>query len=93
MTELTPRRPRVQDIAALVGMLAVIEGEMRVRAHLAFTEESPSWTPRIGERLSREGLLGPEPTPEELWTAVGNLNQRLRYVLGEYDNEDEGQTL
>jgi hypothetical protein len=92
MTELTPRKPRERDVSALVGVLAVIEGEMRLRDHPAITDELPDWMSRVGERLTRTGLLSSEPSPEELWTAVGNLNQRLRYVLGEYDDEDEGQT-
>lgn len=61
-------------------MLSVIEGELRVRDHPSLVEELPDWMPRIGERLSREGLLGPEASPEQLATAVRNLNQRLRYV-------------
>jgi hypothetical protein len=76
----------MQDISALVGMLAVLEGEIR-----ATPDGLPEWAHRLGERLTKEGLLRPVPSPEELWTAVGNLNQRLRYVLGEYDDEAEGQ--
>lgn len=83
----------MQDVSALIGMLALIEGEMRGRDHPTIVDEVPDWMLRLPERLTREGLLSSEPSPEDVWTAVGNLNQRLRYVLGEYDNEDEGQTL
>lgn len=83
----------MQDISALIGMLGMLEGEMRVRDHPALVDEVPDWMLRLPERLTRVGLLSLEPSPEDVRTAVGNLNQRLRYVLGEYDNEDEGQTL
>src|SRR4051812_8814844 len=43
MTDLTPRRPRAQDISVLVSILALTEGEMRVRDHPAFAEELPDW--------------------------------------------------
>jgi hypothetical protein len=92
MTELTPRRPRESDVTALVGMLALVEGEMRLRSPSA-EDTFTDLMIRVGERFVREGLLGSEPSTKELATAIGNLNQRLRYVLGEYDDEHEGQTL
>jgi hypothetical protein len=55
-------------------MLAVLEG------HLLTGDLDPHVTGRLGERL-----VGPGTGPAELRVALANLGQRLRYVLGEYD--------
>lgn len=84
MPDTTARQPRVQDITALVGVLAVIEGETRTWPGA----DLPEWASRVADRLSREGLLAPDASTEELARAIGDLNQRLRYVLGEHDEPD-----
>ena len=63
-----------QDADALIGVLAVLEG------HLVAGDLDP----RVIDRLSRR-LVGPGAGAAELRVALGNLNQRLRYALGEYD--------
>lgn len=77
--ELAPRRPRAADVAALVGWLAVFEGELRVGA------APEGLTARFRERLVRNGLLDEDADERRLQEAVGDLNQRLRYVLGQYE--------
>jgi hypothetical protein len=63
-----------QDAEALIGVLAVLEG------HLVAGDLDPHVVDRLGERL-----VGPGAGAAELRVALGNLNQRLRYSLGEHD--------
>jgi hypothetical protein len=76
---LAPRPCRADDLAALIGLLAVVEGELmtaEVTEHLAG---------RIRERLEREAILEPGGTPRDVRQSINDLNHRLRYALGEYD--------
>jgi hypothetical protein len=66
--------PERQDAEALVGMLAVLEG------HLINGDLDAHVVHRLSERL-----VGPGAGAAELRVALGNLNQRLRYALGEHD--------
>lgn len=63
-----------QDAEALIGVLAVVEG------HLVAGDLDPHVVDRLGERM-----VGPGAGAAELRVALGNLNQRLRHVLGEHD--------
>jgi hypothetical protein len=63
-----------QDAAALIGVMAVLEG------HLVVGDLDPHVVDRLSERLVGRGAGA-----AELRVALGNLNQRLRYVLGEHD--------
>lgn len=83
----TPRRPRDQDVRALIGVLAVLEGEVLVTEldHLVPEE----WMQRVLERLVRVGLLESKASVAELREELGDLNQRLRHVRGEYDGPGE----
>lgn len=76
---LAPRSCRQQDLAGLIGLLAVLEGEIWAG------EVSPHLRSRIARRMARAALVGPGPTERELRQAISDLNQRLRYALGEYD--------
>lgn len=76
---LAPRSCRQQDLAALIGLLAVLEGEIWADAVPLHLRD------RIGHRLAREVLVGSSPTERELRQAISDLNHRLRYALGEYD--------
>ena len=70
-----------QDAAALIGLLAVLEG------HLITGDLDPHVVDHLTSRLQIAG-------PAELRVALGNLNRRLRHVLGEYDERpapDTGQ--
>ena len=73
-------------MAALIGLLAVLEGE--VWAADTADDDIPEWAKRLARRLSRDGLLASNPGNQELRRALGDLNQRLRYVLGEHDDPD-----
>ena len=63
-----------RDLTALIGILAVLEGEM-----------TPHLADRIRDRLERAALLAPGGSEGELRRALGDLNQRLRHALGERD--------
>ncbi|GGL21491.1 hypothetical protein GCM10012284_65110 [Mangrovihabitans endophyticus] len=76
---LAPRSCRAPDVAALIGLLALLEGELMaggVPEHLSR---------RIRDRLERVGLLGAAGTERDLRQSISDLNHRLRYALGEYD--------
>jgi hypothetical protein len=75
MDDAAPRPLARQDAEALVGLLAVLAG------HLVSGDLDPLVVGRLSERL-----VGPTAGPAELRVALGNLNQRLRYVLGEHDD-------
>nr|WP_296075944.1 hypothetical protein [uncultured Actinoplanes sp.] len=76
---LAPRRCRTHDLVALIGLLAVIEGELmvgEVPEHLAG---------RIRDRLERAAILAPGGSGRDVRQSVNDLNHRLRYALGEFD--------
>jgi hypothetical protein len=78
-TDIAPNPVLVPDLVALIGLLAVLEGELMagsVSEHLA---------KRVSGRFARAGLLGDRATPHELRQAINDLNHRLRYARGEYD--------
>lgn len=83
----TPRRPRDQDVRALIGVLAVLEGE--VRATELDQLEPTEWMDRVAQRLARSGVLDSTDSLTGLRQGLGDLNQRLRYVLGENDGPEE----
>lgn len=69
-----------RDTAALVGVLAVLEGGM-------LAEQLDETTIRkVAERLVRQGLLVEDWTPRDLSQSLHDLNQRLRHTLDEYDD-------
>ncbi len=78
--ELAPRRARSADLAALVGWSAVFEAELRVGA------APERLTQRFRDRLVRSGLLELSADAAALQDCIDALNQRLRYVLGKYDD-------
>jgi hypothetical protein len=68
-----------RDLAALVGLLATLEGELMAQ------EIGPYLAGRISARLVRVGLLDAEQdATRDLCRALHDLSQRLRYALGEY---------
>ena len=72
-----------QDAAALIGLLAVLEG------HLITGDLDPHVVARLSGRL-----VGSGAGAAELRVALSTLDRRLRYVLGEYDEPpapDTGQ--
>ena len=80
--ELSPRAALKRDVAALIGLLAVLEGEVAVEPG---GNEVPEWARPLARRLSVDGLLPPDVNRRQLRQGLNDLNHRLRYVLGEYD--------
>jgi hypothetical protein len=76
---LAPRSCHARDVAALIGLLAVLEGELMVG------EVPEHLQDRIGGRLQRVGLLEAGGTERELRQSISDLHHRLRYALGEHD--------
>ena len=75
-----------QDLAALIGVLAICEGEM-----MLMEPTGRLLTNRLAVRLHGEGLLPAEATERQVRQAVNDLNHRLRYAKGEYDHPLEPQ--
>jgi hypothetical protein len=76
---LAPRSCHARDLSALIGLLAMIEGELMAG------EVSRQLSGRVRDRLERAELLGPGGTDRDLRQSLNDLNNRLRYALGEYD--------
>jgi hypothetical protein len=70
---------RDAHVAALIGLLAVLEGELLVDA------VDPALAARLRDRCVRAGLLDPGAETSQLAGVLGDLNQRLRQALGEFD--------
>jgi hypothetical protein len=78
--ELAPKPVRASDLTALIGWLAVIEGELTLARDALPVEV----TVRLRERLEAAGLLARGGDERAVRQAINNLNHRLRYALGEY---------
>ena len=76
---LAPRSCHARDLAALIGLLALLEGGLMAG------ELPEHLSARVRDRLERVGLLGVGATERELRQSLFDLNHRLRYALGEYE--------
>jgi hypothetical protein len=76
-SELCPRPLTRGDAAALIGILAVLEGQI-----MSGTVE-PEALERFRSRMAADGLLSGEPGDQDLPAALEALNQRVRFVLGQ----------
>jgi hypothetical protein len=76
---LAPRSCHAPDMAALIGLLALLEGELMAGG------VPERLSRRIGDRLERVGLVRAGWTERDLRQSISDLNHRLRYALGEYD--------
>jgi hypothetical protein len=75
-SEFCPRPLTRQDAAALIGILAVLEGE------ISGQHVDEQAVEHFRRRLTDDGLLaGPEG--DDLPAAIEALNQRVRFALGE----------
>jgi hypothetical protein len=82
-----PNKVLRSDAAALVGLLAVLEGAI-------WTDQLPGkFLDKTRATFVREGHLSEDAGDYELRQAVHDLNQRLRYALGEYDAPPESTEL
>jgi hypothetical protein len=75
---VAPQPVAARDLGALVGLLAVLEGE------LAAGELPDHHVSRVRNRFVRSGLIDSESGPREVGQALSDLNHRLRYSLGEF---------
>ena len=76
-SELCPRPLTRADAAALVGVLAVLEGQM------ASGTVEPEAVERFRSRLAADGLLTGETADQDVAVALEALNQRVRFAMGE----------
>ena len=77
-----PQRPVTladRDVAVLIGILAVLEGDVRSG------EAAPHMTRHLSNRLAQYELLSADAASEDLAGALSDINQRLRVARGEYD--------
>ena len=69
-----------RDLSALIGVLAICEGEIMLREETGLTLAS-----HLAARLNSDGMVGENATEREVRQALNDLNHRLRYAKGEYD--------
>jgi hypothetical protein len=77
-TETTRRPLSDPDAGAIIGLLAIIEGELLVESL------DVELAGLFRDRFVRAGLLPEGAGLGELRRALAELNQRVRYALGEY---------
>jgi len=78
------RPVELRDLSALIGILAICKSEI-----MLMEPAGRMLARRFATRLSDEGLLGANATERDVRQAVNDLNQRLRFALGEYDQPPE----
>ena len=76
-SELCPRPLTRADAAAMIGVLAVLEGQM------ANGTIEPEAIERFRSRLAADGLLTGETEDQDVAVALEALNQRVRFAMGE----------
>jgi hypothetical protein len=77
-SELCPRPLTRADAAALIGVLAVLEGQ------IMSGNVVPEAVERFRGRLADDGVLTGERENQDVPAALEALNQRVRFALGEY---------
>ena len=77
-SELCPRPLTRGDAAALIGILAVLEGQI-LGSHI-----ETGVVDRFRRRLTEDGLVRSDEETD-VAAALEELNQRVRFALGEYD--------
>ena len=69
-----------RDAGVLIGILAVLDG-------VIWGGSLDEWTTsKVAERLVQQGLLTADHNRHDLHQALDDLNQRLRYAVGDYDS-------
>jgi hypothetical protein len=75
-----PNPVQESDAKVLIGVLAVLEG-------VIWGGQLDEWvTSKVAERFVQAGLLASNHGQYDLRQAINDMNQRLRYALGEYDS-------
>jgi len=78
--DAVPNPLQRRDAEVLIGILAVLDGEIWGGS---LDERTTS---KVAERLVQHGLFTADHSRNEVHQALDDLNQRLRYALGEYDS-------
>jgi len=69
-----------RDAEILIGIVAVLDG-------VIWGGSLDEWTTsKVAERLVLQGLLAADHNRNDVHLALNDLNQRLRYVVGDYDS-------
>jgi hypothetical protein len=76
-TEFCPRPLTRQDATALIGILAVLEGQL-MSGNL-----DPEAAERLRSRMADDGLLEGDEANQDVPATLEALNQRVRFALGE----------
>jgi len=76
-TEFCPRPLTRQDAAALVGILAVLEGQV------TSGNVQPEAVERLRSRMADDGLLTGDAAEHDVPATLDALKQRVRFALGE----------
>jgi hypothetical protein len=80
---LCPRPVLQRDAQALIGLLAILEGEaMASQLHAGLVDH-------LSRRFASVGLLADGVGGREFRHALNGMNHRIRYALGEYDEPRE----
>jgi hypothetical protein len=69
----------VRDAVAVIGVFAVLE------AHLLGGDLDDHLTRHLQAWLARRGLIDPDSGARDLRQLLSDVNQRMRYAIGEYD--------
>ena len=77
--ELAPNGVRRQDLSVLITMLAQLEGALMVG------DVPNELAGRIQVCFVRAGLLAGPASQRDLRQAINDLNHRLRYAAGQYE--------
>jgi len=80
LANAAPNPLQRRDAEVLIGILAVLDG-------VIWGGSLDEWTTsKVAERLVQQGLLTADHNRDDVHQALEDLNQRLRYAVGEYDN-------
>ena len=80
LANAAPNPLQRRDAEVLIGIMAVLDG-------VSWGGSLDEWTTSKGaERLVQQGLLTADHNRNDVHQALDDLNQRLRYAVGDYDS-------
>jgi hypothetical protein len=74
-----PNPVQHRDANVVIGILAILAGVIWAG------QLDERTTSKVAERFVQQGLLGADYDQRDLRQAIGDMNQRIRYAVGEYD--------
>jgi hypothetical protein len=75
-----PNPVQRRDAEILIGVVAVLDG-------VIWDGSLDEWTTsKVAERFVRQGLLAADYSRDDVHLVLNDLNQRLRFAVGEYDS-------